>query len=307
MSTKPRKPKTNSKNKPQCLTVQSLDELDSKLLFSVCVQDSKLNMYESDNSDDYSDTYIHAQSLVREVIRTKHGEDWFKSDLEDLADEHLQFRWCEISGAFRSEQQTSREAYVVSKIQNEEWHSHFETNYINFVPFAVQFLDVEHICELTDFTLCPPYKLINNELKLNLDRPEALFIKSPEHPSMGCVNTKIEYATPKTNNINNSDKTNNACNMRIPHGTGIELLVTFLKQNFFDIPSNSFQQYLTNCKRSTSESSKRLAKDYYIIFDKTDWKIPRDLFCHIRYLAGLRNIAHSLVSTNRALYGHPND
>lgn len=303
MSTKPRKPRTTFKNKPQCLTVHSLNELDSKLLFSVCVQDSKLNMYESDAPDDY----IDAQYLIRGVIRTKHGEDWFKSDLEDLADEHLPFRWCEISSAFRSEQQTSFEKYVTYKIQNEDWRIHFEDNYINFVPFAVQFLDVEHIWKLTHLALCPQYELVNNELKLNLDRPETLSTRSFEHWLMVSENAKKYYAIPKTNNINDSAKANNACNMRIPHGTGIELLVAFSNQNFFEIPSNSFQQYLTNCKRSTSKRSKKLVEDYYNIFGKTNWKIPRALFCHIRYLGDLQNIAHSLVGTNRALYGHPND
>ena len=302
MSTKPIKPKTNLKSKPQCLTVQSLDELDSKLLFSVCVQDCKLNMYMRDDSDDY----IDAQNLVREVIRTKHGEDWFKSDLEDLADEHLPFRWCEISGAFRSKKQTSLEEYVTSKIRDED-RIHFEGNYINFVPFAVQFLDVEHIWKLTHLALCPQYELVNNELKLNLDRPETLYTRSSEHWLMVDINSKKEYAKPKTNNINDRAKANNACSMRIPHGTGIELLVEFSTQNFFEIPSNNFQQYLTNCKRSTSERPKKLAEDYYNIFGKTDWKIPRALFCHIRYLTDLPNIAHSLVTTNRALYGHPND
>ena len=304
MSTKLRKPRKNSiKSKPQCLTVQSLDELDSKLLFSVCVQDSKLNMYERDDPEDY----IDAEHLVRAVIRTKHGEDWFKSDLEDLVDEHLPFRWCEISSAFRSEKQTSIEEYVTSKIQDEDWHIHFEDNYINFVPFAVQFLDVEHVWKLTHLALCPQYELVNNELKLNLDRPETLSGGISEYWLMVSINAKKNYAEPATNNLNDRDKEDNACSMRIPHSTGIELLVTFSTRNFYEIPSNNFQQYLTNFKRSTDKKIKKLAEDYYNIFGKTNWKIPRDLFCHIRYLANLRNFAHSLVGTNRALYGHPND
>lgn len=303
MSTKPRKPRTNSKNKPQCLTVQSLDELDSKLLFSVCVQDSKLNMYETDAPDNY----IGARYLVKEVIRTKHGEDWFKSDLEDLADEHLPFRWCELSSAFRSEQRTSLEEYVTSKIQNEDLRIHFEGNYVNFVPFAVQFLDVEHIWKLTHLALCPQYELVNNELKLDVDGSGTFPVRTSEYWPMISTNAKRKYEEPETNNINDRAKANNAFNMRIPHGTGIELLVAFSTQNFFEIPSNNFQQYLTKCKRSTCKRSKQLAEDYYNIFGKTNWKIPRALFCHIRYLADLRNIAHSLVGTNRTLYGHPND
>ena len=303
MSTKPRKPRTNPKSKPQCLTVQSLDELDSKLLFSVCVQDSKLNMYESDNQDEC----IDAHYLISKVIRTEHGEDWFKSDLEDLADEHLPFRWCEISGAFRSEKQTSLGEDVVSKIQDEDWQIHFEGHYINFVPFIVQFLDVEHIWKLTHLALCPQYELVNNKLELNLDRPETLYARSSDHWLMVSTNAKKDYAKPKTNYIDDSTKADNACNMLIPHDTGIELLVAFSTQNFFEISSNNFQQYLINCKRSTNKRTKKLAEDYYNMFGKTNWKIPRALFCHIRYLADLRNIAHSLVSTNRALYGHPND
>ena len=305
MSTKLRKPKTNLKNKPQCLTVQSLDELDSKLLFSVCVQDGKLNMYERDKPN----KHIDAKHLIEEVISRKHGEDWFKSDLEELADEHLPFSWCEISGAFRSEQRTSLEKHIVSKIQNEDWQIHFEEDYVNFVPFAVQFLDVEHIWKLTRLTLCPKYNLVNNELKLNLDRDRSgsLSAGSAEYWLMVTTNSKSGYATPKTNNMNDRVKAGNACNMDIPHGTGIELLVAFSPQNFFEIPSNNFQHYLTNLKRSTDKSHKKLAEDYYNIFGKTDWKIPRDLFCHIRCLAYLRNVAHSLVGTNRALYGHPND
>lgn len=303
MFTKPRKSRTNFENKPQCLTVQSLDELDSKLLFSVCVQDSKLNMHETDDLDDY----INARHLIKKVIGTEHGEDWFKSDLEDLADKHLPFKWCEISNAFRSVHQTSLERSIISQIKDENCHIHFEYNYINFVPFAVQFLDAEHIWKLTHLALCPQYELVNNELKLNLDRPETLSAKSSEHWLMVSSNVKHNYIEPETNNLNDSAKANNACNMNIPHGIGIELLVQFSTQNFFEIPFNNFQQYLTNCKRSTNKSLKKLAEDYYNIFGKTNWKIPRDLFCHIRYLVDLRNTAHSLVSTNRALYGHPND
>ena len=68
MATKPRKSGANPiKNKPQCLTVQSLDELDSKLLFSVCVQDSGLNV-DTDTEDS-----IVAHTLIKDVISIEHA------------------------------------------------------------------------------------------------------------------------------------------------------------------------------------------------------------------------------------------
>lgn len=302
MSTKPRKPRTNSiKNKPQLLTVQSLDELDSKFLFSLCVQDSRLNV------DEDTEDSIDAHMIIKGVIARKHAEAWFKTDLEDLADAYLPFRWCEISQALRAKQYSSLHEYVTSKLEDEDWEIPFEDNYINFVPFAVQFIDVNQIWKLTSLTTSPVYILKNNELKLDLNSPQVLSLNPSEHHPMVSINTKKNYVKPKTNRKSDGAKGNNACNMNIPHDMGIEMWVEFSSHNFFEISSNNFQQYLTYLKRCTSKRSKRLAENYYNMFGKTNWKIPRDLYCHIRYLADLRNIAHSLVTINRTLYGHPND
>ena len=302
MTTKPRKPRANpTKNKPQCLTVQSLDDLDSKFLFSLCVQDSRLN------TDKDTEDSIDAHTIIKGVISREHAEDWFKTDLEDLADAHLPFRWVEISQAFRAKQYSNLHEYVTSKIEDEDWEIPFEDNYINFVPFAVQFIDVSQIWKLTYLTTSPVYILENNDLKLDLNNSQALAQKLREYVQMVSINTKKGYAKPESNHRNDGAKSNNACNMNIPHDTGIEMWAAFSSHNFFEISSNNFQHYLTYLKRCTSKKLKKLAKDYYNIFGKTEWKIPRDLYCHIRYLADLRNIAHSLVTTNRALYGHPND
>ena len=302
MTTKPRKSGANPiKNKPQCLTVQSLDELDSKFLFSVCVQDSGLNV-DTDTEDS-----IGAHTLIKGVISIEHAENWFRDGLEELADRHLPFRWAEISQAFRAKKYSSLHEFITSKIKDEDWRIPFEDHYINFVPFAVQFIDVGQIWKLTSLTTSPIYILDNNELKLDLNSPRTLSINTLDNRAIVSLNAKKSYIEPRTNFKSDSAKENNACNLQIPHNTGIEMWVSFRSQNFFEISSNNFQQYLTYLKRSTDTKPKQLAEDYRNIFGKTNWKIPRDLYCHIRCLASLPNTAHSLVTINRTLYGHPND
>ena len=302
MSTKPRKPRANViKNKPQLLTVQSLDELDSKFLFSLCVQDSRLNV------DKDTENNIDAHTLIKGVIAREHAEAWFKSDLEDLADEYLPFSWREISQAYRTEQYSSLYEHITSKIEDEIWDIPFEYSYINFVPFAVQFIDVNQIWKITSLATSPVYILENNKLKLDLSCPQESSQSSSENYRMVSINSKWEYVKPKTNHRSDGVKRNNACNMNIPHDMGIEMWAGFFSQNFFEISSNNFQQYLTYLKRCTSKKPKQLAEDYYNVFGKTNWKIPTDLYCHIRYLIESQNIAHSLVTINRTLYGHPND
>ena len=143
---------------------------------------------------------------------------------------------------------------------------------------------------------------------MDLNGPQALSTYTLNNHPIVSLNAKKGYIEPITKFKNYSSvKANNACNLHIPHNTGIEMWVAFRSQNFFEISSNNFQQYLTYLKRSTDTKPKQLAEDYRNIFGKTNWKIPRDLYCHIRCLAGLPNTAHSLVTINRTLYGHPND
>lgn len=304
MSINLKKPRNNSnKNKPQCLTVHSLDELDSKLLFSVCVQNARLNLGQNVYVDDRVDSYIFIKNLIKE----KYYEDWFKSDLENLASEYLPFTWEEISDAFKNKSPAISRESVISTLQKGNWNIPFEGNYIHFIPFAVKFLDINNIEVSMQSLLNPMYSLKNNELELDLDAITKLYKDTPQNSLILKTNTKKIYEKPKTNNINDSAKEENACNMSIPYNTGIELLAGFDKQNFFEIASNDFQQYLDSCMHNTDNIYRKRAKDYYTILKKTNWKIPKDLFCHIRYFSGLNNVANSLVGINRTLYGHPND
>lgn len=304
MSIKSRNLKNNStQNKPQCLTVQSLDELDSKLLFSVCVQDSRLNLGQSTDSNDR----ISAYRFITSLLRTEYYEDWFKSDLEDLADAHLPFKWQEISDAFKNKSPDCIKKRILSRFKSENWYIPFESNYISFIPFAVQFLDINNIEKVVQSVLNPKYILKNNELELDTDA----FTESPKDTQQKVqivkVNTKSLYEEPETNSVHDSANQENACNMSIPHGTGIELLAGYSEQNFFNNPTNDFQQYLASCAHHTESIYREMAKAYCSVLGETTWKIPKDLFCHIRYFSSLNNIANSLVGINRTLYGHPND
>nr|QTZ82738.1 MAG: aminopeptidase N-like protein [Enquatrovirus sp.] len=303
MIIKPKNLKNNSiKNKPQCVTVQSLDELDSKLLFSVCVQDCRTNLGQSTIDD-----CINAYRFIQDLTRNKYYEDWFKSDLEELADTHLPFKWEEISDAFKNKSPNITKEHILSRLKNESWYINFEYNYINFMPFTVQFLDINNIEEVVQSILNPKYILSNNELELDIDAYNESLKGAQQRLQIVRLNTKIIYKEPKTNSVNDPAKQENAYSMSISHSTGIELLAGFSEQNFFNNPTNDFQQYLASCAHHTESSYRNMAKNYCSVLGETIWKIPKDLFCHIRYFSDLNNVANSLVGINRTLYGHPND